>query len=202
MALVKLPWTYTAAAEVMLLPSKNLAQTYGGNPFLAFNSTINETADVIRYEATDMRTAQVLAAAGYTQGYTITDAVDTSAPILLITATGSDAGAVEHTLTGVVNKTIHPAGKPAVQLQPGQPDSRHGDRIRSAGEPGNKQKGAATACRIRRRAALHGRGTSSGGRRGGAPTDSRVSRQRAARQPSMRNVMPAAIGKYNASKVP
>jgi hypothetical protein len=103
-ALVKLPWTYTAAAEVMLLPSKNLAQTYGGNPFLAFNPTINETADVIRYEVTDMRTAQVLAAAGYTQGYTITDAVDTSAPILLITATGSDAGAVEHTLTGVVNK--------------------------------------------------------------------------------------------------
>lgn len=103
-ALVKLPWTYTAAAEVMLLPSKNLAQTYGGNPFLAFNPTINETADVIRYEATDMRTAQVLAAAGFTQGYTITDAVGTSAPILLITATGSDAGAVEHTLTGVVNK--------------------------------------------------------------------------------------------------
>lgn len=103
-ALVKLPWTYTAAAEVMLLPSKNLAQTYGGNPFLAFNPTINETADVIRYEATDIRTTQVLAAAGYTQGYTITDAVGTSAPILLITATGSDTGAVEHTLTGVVNK--------------------------------------------------------------------------------------------------
>jgi hypothetical protein len=103
-ALVKLPWSYSATADVMLLPSKNLAKTYGGNPFLAFNPTINETADVIRYEATDTRTAQVLAAAGYTQGYTIMDALDTSAPILLITVTGSNAGAVEHTLTGVVNK--------------------------------------------------------------------------------------------------
>jgi hypothetical protein len=88
----------------MLLPSKNLANPYGGNLFLAFNSTINETADVIRYEATDLHTAQALAAAGDTQGYTITDALDTSAPILLVTVTGSNAGAVEHTLTGVVNK--------------------------------------------------------------------------------------------------
>jgi capsular polysaccharide biosynthesis protein len=103
-ALVKLPWSYKATADVTLLPSQNLAKAYGGNPFLAFNSTINETADVIRYEATNMRTAQVLVAAGYTQGYTITDALDTSAPILQITVTGSNAGAVEHTLTGVVNK--------------------------------------------------------------------------------------------------
>jgi capsular polysaccharide biosynthesis protein len=103
-ALVELPWSYTATADIMLLPSKNLARSYGGNLFLAFNPTINETGDVIRYEATDMRTAQVLAAAGYTQGYTVTDALDTSAPILVIAVTGNDAGAVEHTLTGVVNK--------------------------------------------------------------------------------------------------
>ena len=103
-ALVKLPWSYSATADIMLLPSNNLAKSYGGNPFLAFNSTINETADVIRYEATDMHTAKILAAAGYTQGYTIKDALDTSAPILLITVTGSNAGAVEYTLTGVVNE--------------------------------------------------------------------------------------------------
>jgi hypothetical protein len=103
-ALVKLPWTYKSTADVMLLPSNNLAKPYGGNLFLAFNSTINETADIVRYEATDARTTQALAAAGDTQGYTITDALDTSAPILVVTVTGSNAGAVEHTLTGVVNK--------------------------------------------------------------------------------------------------
>jgi len=103
-ALIKLPWSYNATADVMLLPSHNLAKAYGGNPFLAFNPTINETADVIRYEATDLRTAQALAAAGYTQGYIIKDAIDTSAPILLITVTGSNAGAVQVTLTGVVKE--------------------------------------------------------------------------------------------------
>jgi capsular polysaccharide biosynthesis protein len=103
-ALVKLPWSYKSTADVMFLPSNNLAKSYGGNLFLAFNSTINETADVVRYEATDAHTAQALAAAGDTQGYTIADALDTSAPILVVTVTGSNAGAVEHTLTGVVNK--------------------------------------------------------------------------------------------------
>jgi hypothetical protein len=103
-ALVEFPWSYKAASNVILLPSSNLAKAYGGNPYLAFNSAINETADVIRYEATDMGTAQELVTAGYTQGYTIMDAIDTSAPILLITVTGSNAGAVEHTLTGVVNR--------------------------------------------------------------------------------------------------
>jgi len=103
-AFVKIPWTYRSTADVVLVPSQNIAKTYGGNPFLAFSSTINETADIIRYETTDMRTAQVLAAAGYTQAYTIADAIDTSAPILLIAVTGSNAGAVEHTLTGVLNK--------------------------------------------------------------------------------------------------
>ena len=103
-ALVKLPWSFSATADIIFLPSNNLAKSYGGNAFLAFNSTINETGDVIRYEATDVRTGQNLATAGYTQGYTITDAVGTSAPVLLITVTGSNAGAVEHTLTGVVNE--------------------------------------------------------------------------------------------------
>lgn len=103
-AFVKVPWTYKSTADVMFLPSRNLAKTYGGNPYLAFNSTINETADIIRYEATDTRAAQALTDAGYTQAYTITDALDTSAPVLLVTVTGSSAGAVEYTLTGVVHE--------------------------------------------------------------------------------------------------
>ena len=103
-ALVKLPWTYESTGDVVFLPSKNLAKAYGDNPYLAFSSTIREMADVIRYEATDMDAAQSLVTAGYAQPYTITDAVDTSAPILLITVTGSNAGAFEHTLTGVVNE--------------------------------------------------------------------------------------------------
>lgn len=103
-ALVKLPWTYESTGDVVFLPSKNLAKSYGGNPYLAFSSAINEMADVIRYEATGTDAARDLVTAGYVQPYTITDAVNTSAPILLITVTGGNAGAVEHTLTGVVNE--------------------------------------------------------------------------------------------------
>jgi capsular polysaccharide biosynthesis protein len=121
-ALVKLPWTYTSTSDILYLPSSNLAKAYGGNPYLAFSPTINELADAIRYEATDAATAQTLAAAGYTQGYSITDALDTSAPILLITVTGSSAGAVEHTLTGVVSEI-------STLLASRQSDYRSVDRV-------------------------------------------------------------------------
>lgn len=103
-AAVELPWTYTATANILFLPSQNLAKAYGGNPYLAFSSSINELADAICYEATDATAAQTLAAAGYTQQYTVTNALNTVAPILLVTVTGSSSGAVEHTLTGVVHE--------------------------------------------------------------------------------------------------
>jgi hypothetical protein len=103
-AYVALPTTYQAKANVILLPSTTLAKTAGGNPYLAFDSTLNQAADVIRYEVTDARTALALQNAGYTQNYAIADAIDTSAPVLLITVTGKNAGAVENTLTGVTNE--------------------------------------------------------------------------------------------------
>jgi capsular polysaccharide biosynthesis protein len=121
-AVVKLPWTYTSAANVLFVPSQNLARAYGGNPYLAFSTTINELADAISYETTDPVAAQALATAGYTQGYTITNALNTSAPILLITVTGSSAGAVEHTLTGVVDEV-------STLLARQQSDYRPADRV-------------------------------------------------------------------------
>jgi hypothetical protein len=100
-AYAKLPATYQAKSNVIFLPSPDLAKGYGGNPYLAFNSTLNQTADMIRYEVTDLGTAQTLQAAGYTQGYTITDAFDTAAPVLIVTVTGKNKAEVEKTLTGV-----------------------------------------------------------------------------------------------------
>jgi len=103
-AYAKLPATYQAKSNVIVLPSQDLAKGYGGNPYLAFNSTLNQTADMIRYEVTDLGTAQSLQAGGYTQGYTITDAFDTAAPVLLITVSGKDKAGVEHTLSGVTQE--------------------------------------------------------------------------------------------------
>ena len=99
-----LPPTYQAKANVILLPSATVAKTTGGNPFLAFDSTLNQAADVIRYEVTDTRTGLALQAAGYSQSYTVTDALDTGAPVLLVTVTGKNSAAVENTLTGVTNE--------------------------------------------------------------------------------------------------
>jgi capsular polysaccharide biosynthesis protein len=101
-----LPSTYQAKSNVILLPSTVIAKTYGGNPYLGFDSTLNMTADVIRYEVTDARTGLALQAAGYTASYAITDAVDTGAPVLLITVNGSSKASVENTLSGVTNKVV------------------------------------------------------------------------------------------------
>ena len=103
-ALVMLPWTYQAGSSVVFLASQSVAKPYGGNPYLAFNSALNQTADVIRYEVTDQRTAQALAASGYPDSYTVVDATDTAGPILVVTVTGSNKAAVEHTLSGVTQQ--------------------------------------------------------------------------------------------------
>jgi hypothetical protein len=100
-AYVKLPKTYQSVASVVFLAPKNVAKTYGGNPYLAFNSTLNQTADVVRYEVNDVQTASSLAAHGYSGTYLVADAVDTAGPVLDITVTGHNNTLVEHTLSGV-----------------------------------------------------------------------------------------------------
>ena len=65
-AFIKLPTTYQATSSVVFLAPKSQAKAYGGNTYLAFNSTLNQTADVVRYETNDVRTANALAARGYT----------------------------------------------------------------------------------------------------------------------------------------
>jgi len=100
-AFKKLPHTYISTSTVVLLASQNASKANGGNPFLSFNSSLPLTADVIRRELLDPRTALDLATKGYTAGYLVTDAPDTTGPVLLITVTGHDKAAVEHTLYGV-----------------------------------------------------------------------------------------------------
>jgi hypothetical protein len=100
-AFVKLPSTYQAESAIVFLASQNVSKGYGGNPYMAFNSTLNLTADVVRYETNDLRTAKSLAAQGYTSSYLVTDATDTAGPVLITTVTGHDKAQVEHTLQGV-----------------------------------------------------------------------------------------------------
>jgi hypothetical protein len=102
--LVKLSWTYQSTGSVVFLVSKNSAKNFGGNPYLGFNTALNQTADVVRYEVMDITTANHLAAQGYPGSYMVTDAIDTAGPVLLVQVTGHNKIAVEHTLYGVLNQ--------------------------------------------------------------------------------------------------
>jgi hypothetical protein len=103
-ALVKLPWTYQARSSVVLLIPTQEAKTVYGNPYLGFSPTLNETADVVRYEVMDIRIVNLLAARGYTGTYLVVDAIDTSGPVLTVTVTSKDKAVAEHTLYGVTSE--------------------------------------------------------------------------------------------------
>lgn len=115
-AFVEFPWTYSASANMLIVPSKSQANQYGGNPYLAFNYPLNETANVLTYQAQGAQVVAELAAAGDTSSYTVVNAPGASAPVLLVTVTGSNANTVERTLTAVTQKIIGllAAGQPGV----------------------------------------------------------------------------------------
>jgi hypothetical protein len=102
--LLKLPSTYQSTSSVVFLAPKNAAKAYGGNPYLAFNSTLNMTADVVRYETNDSRTVTLLSSRGYTASYLVTDATDTAGPVLIVTVTGKNKTMVESTLSAATSE--------------------------------------------------------------------------------------------------
>ena len=99
-----LPWTYTSQSTVVLLASPHASKVVSGNPYLAFDSSITLTADVVRRELMDPRTMQDLVSHGYTASYAVVNAPDTTGPVLLLTVTGSNKAVVEHTLHGVTSE--------------------------------------------------------------------------------------------------
>jgi len=103
-AAVVMPWSYSAKATVVLLNSKSASAASGGNPYLSFASSLTQAADVVCLEVTDPSTGLTLAANGYPSGYTAVISSATGAPMILITTTGSDKNAVEHTLQGVTQQ--------------------------------------------------------------------------------------------------
>jgi len=95
------PGPYQAESQVTLLPSHQASRPAGYNPYLALDSSLTLTADLLRREVTDPRTAQVLASRGYPESYQIVDDPSTAGPVLDITVLGASKAAVEHTLQGV-----------------------------------------------------------------------------------------------------
>jgi hypothetical protein len=92
---------YQAESQVTLLPSRVESAPAGHNPYLALNTSLTLTADLVRREVLDPRTALALASRGYSTPYQIVDDPATAGPVLDITVTGPSQAAVRSTLLGV-----------------------------------------------------------------------------------------------------
>ena len=103
-AAVKLPWTYQSVATMVLLNSKTGSAPSGGNPFLAFDPSLSQAAEVVSLEVADPSTALALRARGYPNGYQVVISSVTGGPVLQTTVTGSNKNTVEHTLYGVTGE--------------------------------------------------------------------------------------------------
>jgi capsular polysaccharide biosynthesis protein len=101
-AYAELPSTYQSTATTLLLNSK-AAQAVAGNPYLSFDPALAQTADIVCLEVTDPSTALTLIDKGYTASYSAAVSSATGAPMIQITATGSNAASVQNTLQGVTN---------------------------------------------------------------------------------------------------
>lgn len=98
------PGPYQAKSEVTLLPSRQLASTCGGNPYLCLSASLTLTADLVNRQVSDPSTAAYLASRGYTGSYALVDDPSTSGPVIDITVTGNNKSIVENTLRGVTNE--------------------------------------------------------------------------------------------------
>ena len=107
-AAARLPRSYQSQSSVVLLASRSASRLNGGNPYLSFGPSLTLTAEVLIQELMAPQTAHGLAARGFHSSYTVALAADTTTTtgsVLLVTVTGRDQSAVEHTLAGVTAET-------------------------------------------------------------------------------------------------
>jgi capsular polysaccharide biosynthesis protein len=99
---VMLPWKYKSEATVVLLSSRLQAKQTGGNPWLAFDSSLTVTAEVVGREIMDARTTDSLRKQGNTAGYKVGIAADSTGPVLVIEVEGPNRQVTQNTLNAVL----------------------------------------------------------------------------------------------------
>ena len=102
---IKLPATYKAAVTVALLNSASSSQAIGGgNPYLAFDESLVETANLLVIEVSNQQTTAALHRQGYTasfQAAVLSENPENEEPFIQVSVTGKNAGGVEQTVHGV-----------------------------------------------------------------------------------------------------
>jgi hypothetical protein len=106
---LKMPRTYQADSTLALLASRNSSKNIGGgNPYLNFSNSLLTTTSVISAEIMSTQTTAVLKRQGFVEAYQVvaqsSQTTSQPAPFLTVTVTGSNAAAVERTLSGVTNE--------------------------------------------------------------------------------------------------
>jgi polysaccharide biosynthesis protein PslJ len=122
--MAKRPGPYQSESQVVLLPSKQSATAYGGNPYLSFGTSITLAADLVRRELMNPLTVQALTSQGFLSSYEVVDDPDTTGPVLDVTVTGSSKSLVENTINGVTTEL-------QIKLSRMQANVKPADRITS-----------------------------------------------------------------------
>ncbi|GII53533.1 hypothetical protein Pth03_19220 [Planotetraspora thailandica] len=96
--LFAIPWQYESNATVVFLSSRKSSEPVGGNPWLAFDSSLTITAEVISRGMSDERTTEMLKQEGNTADYTVGLAQDSQGPLLQITSTAPNPKIAQSTM--------------------------------------------------------------------------------------------------------
>jgi capsular polysaccharide biosynthesis protein len=101
-AYMVLPATYQSTASVVLLSSEIGSKEAGGNPYLAFDSSLSVTADVVARRMMDEGTVKEFQAQGFKSEYKIAISPESDRPILEVEVSGHNRSDTQRTLDAVV----------------------------------------------------------------------------------------------------
>lgn len=110
-AWAKIPPKYQSQATVSMMNSKqgSAIQPFNGNAYLAFDSTLTDTADFLARDLSSAAAGQQLAQQGVTDSYTAALSSNAMGPFITLTVTGTDKAHVlksEQTLVAFAGQEL------------------------------------------------------------------------------------------------
>lgn len=104
-AALELPWSYKASATVILLDSSASSNASSdGNPYLSFDTSLVQIANILTIELGAPQAAQALQAENDTASYqmqVLSQNQDNEEPFIQVSVSGSNTSTVKNTLSGV-----------------------------------------------------------------------------------------------------
>ncbi len=106
-----LQWVYKASITEALLNSKQSSKVLGGgNPYLSFNASMVQTANLLSVKLTSTETSSLLHQEGYLASYdaqVLSDGTSSEEPFIQISVSGGNKDNVARTVQGVSDNLSH-----------------------------------------------------------------------------------------------